>query len=149
MALRLRKMWCLPNPASLVQAQQGGKLPRADPAPQPPCLKRLRHTAQRQKLPASYLSTLEELVPAAIPAASPLPTTPPEHTTDPLPAVMPGLELRGRTTGSVELALPEKQVESVPGPWEAPYPAYLQRWMMSFALYVCLLLLGTLMLAIV
>lgn len=146
---RQREIACFTYTASQATRQQVNKLPQAERIPEPAYLQRLLQTARRQKLPTSYLRSLEALVPAVLPAANPLPTTPPEHTTDPLPVVLPERELRGRATSSAELLLPDTPVESQPGPWEAPYPAYLERWMMSFALYVCLLLLGTLMLAIV
>ena len=165
---RQREISCLTYIASPGTRQQVGQLAITERTPEPAYLKRLLQVARRQKLPGSYLEALEELVPTVIPAATPLPTTPPEHTTDPLPAVLPGHDLRkqatgtaeitlpgmsresglGQATGATKITLPGTPMESAIGPWDAPYPAYLERWMMSFALYVCLLLLGTLMLAI-
>ncbi len=159
---RQREISCLTYIASASTRQQVGHLAAPERVPEPAYLKRLLQVARRQKLPDSYLQTLEELVPEAIPAATPLPTTPPEHTTDPLPAVLIGHDLRQQASGTAQMShsefrpatdapettLPDMPAENVAGPWDARYPAYLARWMMSFALYVCLLLLATLILAI-
>lgn len=162
---RQREISCLTYVASASTRERVSQLAATERAPDPAYLKRLLQVARRQKLPEGYLQTLERLLPATIPAAAPLPTTPPEHTTDPLPAVLPGHDLRKQFGGAAQMsASPESEIglvgevpeatpsdmstERVPGPWDAPYPAYLGRWMMGFALYVCLLLLSTLILAI-
>lgn len=147
-AYRQRDIHCLTYVASQATREQICQLTPEERVPEPAYVKRLLQVARRQKLPASYLRALEVFMPAGIPAAAPLPTTPPEQDTEPLAAVMLGSELRERTGGSDELLLPAAQMDNFPGPWDAPYPAYLERWMMTFALYVCLLLLATLLLAI-
>lgn len=162
---RQREISCLTYVASASTRERVNQLAAAERTPDPAYLKRLLQVARRQKLPDGYLQTLEGLLPATLPAATPLPTTPPEHTTDPLPAVLPGHDLRKQLSGTAQMSaspeseagqasdapettLPDTSAENVPGPWDAPYPAYLERWMMSFALYICLLLLSTLVLAI-
>ena len=152
---RQREITCLTYVASPGTRQRVSQLADAERIPQPAYLKRLLQTARRQKLPGSYLHTLEELMPTA--PAIPLPTTPPEQTTDPIPAVLTSPKLRTRIVDSAGVTLSdqdqaehdpyEEAEEIVAGPWDARYPAYLERWMMSFALYVCLLLLSTLILA--
>lgn len=158
---RQREITCLTYVASPTTRQQVAQLAGAERAPSPAYLKRLLQTARRQKLPGSYLHTLEELMPATLSPTAPLPTTPPEQTTDPIPAVLVRKNLRKRVVDGTETTPaensqaehdPDEQAstfseENVVGPWDAPYPAYLERWMMSFALYVCLLLLSTLILA--
>ncbi|HEU5380480.1 MAG TPA: gamma-glutamylcyclotransferase [Ktedonobacteraceae bacterium] len=148
-AYRQREITCLTYIASQTGREQIYQLAQEERLPDLAYVKRLLQVARRQKLPASYLRILEELVPTDIPAATPLPTTPPEQNTEPLVAVVPGHELRSQASYSEEMVLrPEIQMASMPGSLEAVYPAYLRRWMMTFALYVCLLLLVTLLLAI-
>jgi cation transport regulator ChaC len=152
---RQREVACVAYVASEATRQHIGQLALENRLPEPDYFKRLLQIARRQKLPASYLRTLEELVPPTIPAASPLPTTPPEQDTEPLAAVVINREAlqstrRERISEPVEMELPEqtKQSECRPGPWEIAYPAGLDRWLMTFAFYICLLLLATLVLAI-
>lgn len=147
-AYRHREIPCLTYVATQATRQQVYQLAPTERAPEPAYLKRLVQAGRRQKLPGSYLRVLEDLVPVATPATTPLPTTPPEHTTEPLPAVLPEHDLRSQSSSTTKITLPSMHMKSLVGPWDTPYPAYLERWMMSFALYVFLLLLATLMLAI-
>jgi hypothetical protein len=152
---RQRELRCITYVASPTTRKQVNQLPPEDRVPEPAYLKRLLQVARRQKLPASYLSTLEELVPAVIPAATALPTTPPEQNTDPLPAVVLGRDVPRRASRSVPVEeetpgtrVPVEWRESRPDPWDAPRPVGLDRLLKLFGLYICLLLLGTLALAI-
>jgi cation transport regulator ChaC len=152
---RQREVTCVTYVASEATRQHIQQLPLESRLPEPDYFKRLLQVARRQKLPASYLRSLEELVPPTIPAASPLPTTPPEQDTEPLPAFVINRESlqqmqREYTSTPVETepSAPMKPRERRPGPWEIAYPAGLERWLMAFALYICLLLLCVLVLAV-
>lgn len=141
-AYRQREITCLTYVATSRTRQHVAQLSPAERTPDPAYVKQLVQIARRQKLPGSYIRTLEDLI---TPATTPLPTTPPTHTTDPLPAVLS--EHDPLPMNNITQAAPQE--ENALGPWDVPYPVALSRWMMSFALYVCLLLLATLMLAIV
>lgn len=152
---RQREVTCIAYVASEITRQQVNQLPVEKRLPEPDYFKRLLQVARRQKLPASYLRTLEELVPPIIPAASPLPTTPPEQDTEPLPALVIHREALHNTQPERVSELVKTQAPSPlrlrerrPGPWESAYPAGPERWLMAFALYVCILLLGTLVLVV-
>ena len=153
---RQREVVCITYVASAATRQHINQLPLESRLPEPDYFKRLLQVARRQKLPASYLRSLEELVPPGIPAASPLPTTPPEQDTEPLPALVINREAlqhppRGRASTPVEETKPPDPVKSSerrPGPWEVAYPAGIERWLMAFALYISVLLLCVLVLAV-
>lgn len=136
---RQREITCVTYIASPATRAQVGRLPHQERQPEPAYFKHLLRVARRQKLPASYLQTLENLLPASIPAASALPMTPPGQDTEPLPAVM-----RRRSLPAVT-ALPLAKFESRQAAWRK---SNLERWLIAFGLYVCLLLLATLILAI-
>lgn len=144
-AYRHRAISCLTYVATPTTRQHVSQLTPTERTPEPTYVKRLVQIARRQKLPGSYVRVLEDLVPI-IPPQSP---TPPEQTTDPLPAVQPGYDLRNHVTSTPQTAPLDVSIESTSSPWDVPCPRSLSRWLMSFALYVCLLLLATLMLAIV
>lgn len=152
---RQREITCITYVASQATRQQVSQLPSESRAPEPAYLKRLLQVARRQKLPASYMRTLETLAPSIIPAATALPTTPPEQDTDPLPAVVLERDVPRRVTRPMpveeETPVPRVPVEwgeRRPQPWGASCPAGLERWLQAFGLYICLLLLGGLVLAI-
>lgn len=151
---RQREITCVTYVASEETRQQINQMPLKDRLPEPAYLKRLLQIARRQKLPANYLRTLEERLPPSIPAASPLPTTPPEQDTEPLPALMVERTMHAFSE-PMAMETPVERIEQRSGsgerrsgPWEVLYPAGLERWLMVFALYVSLLLLSTLVLAI-
>ncbi len=153
---RQREVTCITYVASATTRQQVSQLAPEKCQPEPDYFKRLLQVARRQKLPASYLRTLEELLPPTIPAASPLPTTPPEQNTEPLPAVVidkkalqrPAPEKTSIDLSVSETPVPQKPPAHRPGPWSSAYPAVAGGWLMAFALYICVLLLATLVLAI-
>lgn len=152
---RQREITCITYIASPATRQQVSQLPPESRVPEPAYLKRLLQVARRQKLPASYMRALEMLAPAMLPAATALPTTPPEQNTDPLPAVILDRDVPRRLSSPVpmEEEAPVTRVPAIweerrPEPWGASCPAGLERWLKVFGLYICLLLLGTLILAI-
>ena len=152
---RQREVVCVTYVASEATRQHVHQLSLESRLPEPDYFKRLLQVARRQKLPASYLRSLEELLPPTIPAASPLPTTPPEQDTEPLPALVIKRENLQQTPPEyrsvpVETGLPAsmKQSERRPGPWEIAHSVGLDRWLMAFALYISLLLLCVLILAV-
>ena len=151
---RQREITCITYVASEETRQQVLQMSLKDRLLEPAYLKRLLQIARRQKLPANYLRTLEERLPPSIPAASPLPTTPPEQDTEPLPAFMVERTMNAFSeTAAMEtpverVAQRSSARESRSGPWEVLHPAGLERWLMVFALYISLLLLATLVLAI-
>ncbi|HEX7735491.1 MAG TPA: gamma-glutamylcyclotransferase [Ktedonobacteraceae bacterium] len=154
---RQREVGCVTYIASEATRQHVQQLPPESRLPEPDYFKRLLQVARRQKLPASYLRVLEELVPPAIPAATPLPTTPPEQDTEPLPALMINRDVlhnpqreRERLSEAFasEPTVPETPREHRTGPWEALYPAGLGGWLLAFAIYICLLMGATLVLAV-
>jgi hypothetical protein len=147
---RQRQVSCVAYIASEATQQQVYRLPLENRIPEPVYLKRLLQVARRQKLPAEYIHILEELVPSVIPAARPLPTTPPEQITEPLPALLPRSALHSRVVEPMEaeeMALADQVYP--PETWEEPSVYHLHHWLMAFALYICLLLLGTLTLAVI
>ncbi len=148
---RQREVTCITYIASEEARRKVGQLPPEDRVPEPTYFSRLLQVARRQKLPMSYLRTLEELAPQALSVAAPLPTTPPDQDTEPLPALVTSrdfLRAAGRRTKRRQAVESLARVEHRPGSWETSYPARLERWLMAFALYISLLLLGTLVLAI-
>ncbi|HEY0757171.1 MAG TPA: gamma-glutamylcyclotransferase [Ktedonobacteraceae bacterium] len=153
---RQREVACVTYVASEATRQHVHQLPLESRLPEPDYFKRLLQVARRQKLPASYLHTLEELVPPVIPAATPLPTTPPEHDTEPLPALTINRDVlhsqeQERLSEPAEALQPEPtrpQQEHRLRSWKAEYPIYLTRWLTAFALYVCLLMISALLLAV-
>lgn len=140
---RQREITCVTYVASPATRAQVGRLPQRERLPEPAYFKHLLRVARRQKLPASYLQTLENLLPASIPAASALPMTPPDQDTEPLPAVVRRSSLP-RSSGAVT-ALPIAKFEARQSSWRR---SSLESWLIAFGLYVCLLLLATLILAI-
>ncbi|HEX4716411.1 MAG TPA: gamma-glutamylcyclotransferase family protein [Ktedonobacteraceae bacterium] len=222
---RQREITCIAYIAVEATRQRVSQLASENRLPEPAYCKRLLQIARRQKLPISYLRVLEDLVPPGIPAATSLPTAPPEQNTEPLLAMSANRTFRQRLseqkaidplTESNELNAPPRQVDpqpaersesrpsawkakspsvearpspwkakrqalerneppdpwqgdqrtaeprpasrqadtpvarsgSRPTPWSVPYPSGIERWLMVFALYVSLLLLGALVLAI-
>lgn len=248
---RQREITCIAYIAVEATRQRVSQLASENRLPEPAYCKRLLQIARRQKLPISYLRVLEDLVPPGIPAATSLPTAPPEQNTEPLLAMSANRTFRQRLseqkaidplTESNEPDAPPRQVDprpaersesrpsawkakspsvearlspwkakrqalerneppdpwqaepaaeqypdpwqaepsagprpdpwqvdqrtaeprpasrqadtpvarsgSRPTPWSVPYPSGIERWLMVFALYVSLLLLGALVLAI-
>jgi hypothetical protein len=222
---RQREITCIAYIAVEATRRRVSQLASENRLPEPAYCKRLLQIARRQKLPISYLRVLEDLVPPGIPAATSLPTAPPEQNTEPLLAMSANRTFRQRLseqkaidplTESNELNAPPRQVDpqpaersesrpsawkakspsvearpspwkakrqalerneppdpwqgdqrtaeprpasrqadtpvarsgSRPTPWSVPYPSGIERWLMVFALYVSLLLLGALVLAI-
>lgn len=140
---RQREITCVTYVASQATRERVGRLLPRDRQPEPAYFKHLLRIARRQKLPASYLHTLENLTPLSIPAASAPPMTPPGQDTDPLPAIVP----------PKDFFRSDRAVSTLPGTLFEQRPAREQksgdeRWLMAFGLYVCLLLLCTLILAI-
>jgi hypothetical protein len=135
---RQREISCLTYVASQETRRQVERLPLGARAPQPAYLKRLLQVARHQKLPASYLNTLERLLPENI--AAPPPVTPPEHDTEPLPAVLSGKK-------PPRLEPPDTPGEEAEAR-RAPYPLRTERRLMAFALYLAVLVLCTLVLAV-
>lgn len=144
---RQREVTCVTYIASETTRQRVGQLPPEERLPEPIYYQRLLQVARRQKLPMSYLRTLEELVPPTIPAASPLPTTPPEPDTEPLAALVMDRDLH-RISEPPQTGTPTTWIERRSGLWNESYSVELERWLMVFGLYLSLLLLGTLVLAI-
>ncbi|HET8841736.1 MAG TPA: gamma-glutamylcyclotransferase [Ktedonobacteraceae bacterium] len=141
---RQREVTCITYVSSEETQQRVYQLPAARRMPEPGYLKRLLTAARKQKLPASYLRTLEDLANPALPVAT-LPVTPPEQNTEPLPTF--GTEAQ-MPEGAEKIALPAVRVGLEANLWETPYPIYLRRWLMVFAVYVCLLLVVALALLI-
>jgi hypothetical protein len=154
-AYRQREITCITYVASEATRQQVHQLSSARCVPEPSYLRRLLQISRRQKLPASYLQTLEELLPPNVPTTAP-PITPPEQNTDPLPLLASVRELHTREVEPWGVKAPSMKTRrgessesnTRPFPWKTPYPSHIERWLMVFALYLSLLLLGTLTLAI-
>lgn len=91
---RQREIFCTTYIATEQARKQVGELPAEKRQPEPAYCKRLLQIARRQKLPASYLRELEQLIPADLPAATSAPTVPPELNTEPLPALLRSRMLR-------------------------------------------------------
>jgi hypothetical protein len=139
---RQREISCLTYVASQETRRRVERLPLGARSPQPAYLKRLLQVARHQKLPASYLDTLERLLPENI--SGTMPITTPEHDTEPLPAV-----LSGKKPSRLEPPdFPGEEAEARPVPWRAPYPVRTERRLMAFALYLAGLVLCTLVLAV-
>lgn len=139
---RQREISCLTYIASPDTRRRVEQLPASERSPQSAYLKRLLQVARRQKLPASYLDTLERLLPPGMPGA--LPITTPEQDTEPLAAVLPGKHLQ--RPAPPDLLAEEPQTRPVP--WRRPDPVHSERWLVAFALYLTALVLCTLILAI-
>jgi hypothetical protein len=141
---RQREVACISYIASEATQQQVNQLPQENRLPEPVYLKRLLQVARRQKLPLEYIHMLEELVPSTIPAARPLPTTPPEQNTEPLPALLVRQDLREAEEEAIPVGKKQRQL------WhrEPSHASHTQGWLIVFASYVCLLLLGTLLLVV-
>lgn len=122
---RQRDVSCLTYIAARETRQRFEHLPARERLPQPVYLRRLWQVARSQKLPASYLETLERLLPASAAGVSSI--IPPEQDTEPLPAVLPGA---GEHAG-----------------WRARF-SLEHTGLMAFALYLALLLLASLTLAV-
>ena len=91
---RQREISCTTYIATEQARRQVDELPVEKRQPEPAYCKRLLQIARRQKLPASYLHELEQLMPADLPAATSSPTVPPELNTEPLPALLRSRMLR-------------------------------------------------------
>jgi hypothetical protein len=138
---RQREVACLTYIATRETRQRVEQLPAYEQMPQPAYLRRLLQVARRQKLPASYLVTLERLLPCRTPALASLAA--PELDTEPLPVVQAGGNLQSNTADA---------------PAEAADPQVLsagllslarsERWLLAFVCYLALLLLCTLGLAV-
>jgi hypothetical protein len=116
---RRREIVCLTYIATRTTRQQVAQLPVHERVPQPAYLKHLLQVARRQRLPGRYLATLERLLPCRTP----------ELDTEPLPGV--------RADGSLQRNV-----------LDSPSPAYAERWLLAFVLYLAALLLCTLGLAV-
>jgi hypothetical protein len=55
---------------------------------------------------------------------------------------------RRSESGEIRLSMPLRQSEPLPNPWQVAYPPGLDRWLLTFAFYVSLLLLSVFALAI-
>jgi hypothetical protein len=151
---RQREITCITYIASEETRHKIDQLPAEKRVPDPAYFKRLLQVARRQKLPMSYLHTLEELTPQTLAVAASLPSTPIDQDTEPLPALVVGKDFPENTSKHTKVKRLEEGMELVehaehrPGAWEASYPVRPGRWLMAFALYISLILLGTLVLAI-
>jgi hypothetical protein len=145
---RQRELTCLTYVASEAARRMTRQKSADECKPEPAYLQLLLQVARRQKLPASYLQTLESLVPETIPAATPLPTTPPEQVSEPmLPTTLPRHKPQRRIVRPLASGTLDKARRG-PGPWETPYSHFLERWLMAFAVYDCALLLLVVVLAV-
>lgn len=148
---RQRELTCLTYVASDAARRLTRQKSADERKPEPTYVQQLLEVAHRQKLPASYLQTLESLVPETIPAATPLPTTPPEQVSESMP---PSASLLHKPQRRTVRPLTSDTSETLykarrgPGPWETPYSRFLERWLMAFAVYDCTLLLLVVVLAV-
>jgi hypothetical protein len=139
---RQREISCLTYVASQETRRRVEQLPLGARSPQPAYLKRLLQIARHQKLPVSYLDTLERLLPENI--SGTVPTTPPEHDTEPLPAV-----LSGKQPPRLEPPdFPGAEADARPVPRRVPSQLRAERHLMVFALYLTGLVVCTLVLAV-
>jgi hypothetical protein len=144
---RQRMIHCVTYIASEVTRKQVSQLVAEERLPEPAYCKRLLQAARRQKLPMNYLHELEDLVPTGIPAAIALPTTPPEQNTEPLPALVAEKNAQ-RETDEVKAATRSEPRERHSISGKASERAGIERWLMVFACYISLLVVGTLVLAV-
>ncbi len=139
---RQRELTCITYVASESTRQKVRLFPAEKRFPEPAYLRRLLQIARRQKLPASYVHTLEELLPVSLPAAFPLPTTPPDQETElALSSMRQSHTLTGKSDQSRLPRLSSFTQDA--SLWDASYPPRIERWLTSFSLYIGLLLLGT------
>lgn len=140
---RQREISCVTYVASETARLLVRQLPEHNRAPETAYLTRLLQIARRQKLPATYVHTIEELVRPAISTATPLPVTPLGHNTEPLPVVTTAeQEAQGRAGSTTN-------VERLFSFWNKERPANMEHWLTIFAIYVSLLLICTLILALI
>ncbi len=139
---RQREISCLTYIASPEARRRVEQLPARARSPQPAYLKRLLQVARRQKLPATYLETLEHQLSSGMSGA--LPITTPEQDTEPLAAVFPGKHLQPSTPPDLLAEEPQAR----PAPWRGLYPVRTERWLMAFAFYLTALVLCVLTLAV-
>lgn len=132
---RQRDVSCLTYIAARETRQRFEQLPAHERLPQPVYLKRLWQVARSQKLPASYLETLERLLPTGATMVASI--TPPEQDTEPLPAVFSGPG--GDAT--------EPARAGAHAGWGARL-SLGYTGLMAFALYLAVLLLSSLALAV-
>ncbi len=138
---RQREIACITYIASAYSRQQIEQLPPASRTPEQTYLTRLLQIGRRQKLPTSYIQSLEKLLYS--PLAGHVPML--EQHTEPIPVfrasqAKPALESRRQ----IPRSLPGE-----PSPTEHEHkPRQRDGWLIAFSIYVSLLLVCTLMLII-
>jgi len=151
---RQREVTCITYVASEEARRKVSQLPAEQRVPEATYFNRLLQVARRQKLPASYLRTLEDLTPRTQPVATPVPPVPGEQDTEPLPAWVVEGSLPGKSGKRSKIKQLAERLGSVDsaeqrqGAWSELEPARPGRWLIAFALYISLLLPGALALAI-
>lgn len=135
-AYRQREIACITYLASETTRLQVRQLSPEQRIPEASYLSRLLQVARKQKLPASYLHTIEELIRPVSVLTSPLPATLPEQNTEPLLVIT-----REKEPGEKSSA-PEAHFDGQTNFRDRPSALHLERWLMTFATYVSSLLVG-------
>ncbi len=138
---RQRQITCITYLATELAHQQISQLSPEQRQPDVAYVKRLLQIARKQKLPTSYLHTLEKEMQPMLAPLSTLPVTPTEppleHETEPLAAVKPPEQRAASPSRDMERASRARLVVLVP-----------ERWLLIFAVYVSICLLSTLILVL-
>ncbi len=137
---RQRQITCITYLATEQARQQIGQLAPEQRQPDAAYVKRLLQIVRKQKLPASYLQTLERQMQSVLTPLAVLPVTPTEqpqeHETEPLVAINPSTQSGRQSIGE-------------PSTGQTSFTAFLpERWLLFFAGYISICLVSTLILAL-